>query len=234
MREVSDMERRLRATALDPGVRQEHFDALRAELQSRMRSRRRRPMLVAAASVVFMTFIVFQNQPLESFNYRLDYFVGETGNIYHYKPHEASTKTWSISTGDDNNNIIPMAKSKQEQRVRKIEITESMFDAGLLDPTKVIGTTFMGYTAHAVRYTGEAEGMKFSYLYHPGFNPHPEYNDFLKNDYLFVLTACYYGELAAYASQEYEIEDHEFILHGWRHVHPKYGEIIIWTSDIIN
>jgi hypothetical protein len=97
---------------VDPGVRQEHFDALRAELQHRMRTRRRRPLFVAAASIVFMCMVMFQNKPLEGFNHRPDYFVGEENSTYTFMPHKDASTSWAFSktVGDLNQyQRVPMS-----------------------------------------------------------------------------------------------------------------------------
>ena len=237
MRTVSDMEQRLRATSVDPGVRQERFDALRAELQSRMRTRRYRPLFVAAASIVFICLVTFQDQPLESFNYRLDYFAGEENSIYSFMSHRDASTSWgfSKSVGDlEAYERAPMTPEEIAHRIHKTEITQAMFEAGLLEPTRAYGHTWKGQTTYSVIFTGESGGLELQYTSYIDDIIHPEHTDFMVNHYGDIYMAAFRGELSPYASQVIAHDSREFILHGWRHEDPVYGEVIIWTTQDFN
>ena len=234
MREVSHMERRLRATALDPGVRQEHFDALRAELRSRTRTRRRRPLFVTAASLVLVSLVVFQDQPLEGFNNRLEFTEMRDGVSAVFRPYEDAERSVSFSSSIDGTTQA-LAMDQANDMNRKWGIAEELFMSGLMTLAAADAYTFGGETTYTLIYSAEFEGEIFKHM--------EIVNDIADSGFLpwlnspeFVQTAHdrLDGKLTELTAKYVELDGNQIWFQRWTAPHPTYGEIIVWRSASIN
>lgn len=232
MRIVSDMEYRLRVTAVDPPHRQGHYDALLGELRARHRIRNRKPYIFVAALLACL--VVFQSPPLESFNYRFEYVVyGDDGSVC-FKPYEDSHQILGFSRTVDGERVI-VDEAQAEAMREDWEIAEELFMAGQLDLYFVTGTTPNRVSYFTLQYRGEMDGKVYK---HSEFTEGPETLDLValyeSPEYMEAILANAEDHLDPLPAATRELDGHKVRFRRASFTHPTFGEVDLWISTDIN
>jgi len=234
MREVGYMERRLRATALAPGVRQEHFDVLRAKLRARTRSRQRRPILVAVASVVFMTLVVFQNQPLESFNHGFDYFEALNETLVVALPYESASHS-VIFSRSNRNGSLPVGLDEAPELARKWGRAEELFMAGRMPLEKVLAYTLDSKTRFSLFYEVEDNGEVFDHMEFTDEGDEAKFTLWMTSpEFHSLFNDMLNRVLPELETKTIELDGNMVTLQRWLGHDPNHGEVVFWVSQSIN
>ncbi|MBU0740805.1 hypothetical protein KKG45_01670 [bacterium] len=234
MREVSDIELRLRAAAVDPGVRVEHFDLLRADLRARYHRRRRRPLLVTAACIFFVSLVVFQEDPLESFSYRFNSSDVVDGTTGVFKTHDGAKNSILFSQAVDWT-TQPLTQDDALEARRKLELELQYFMSGQMDLYHADAYTYRGQTEFALFYRADVEGETIRHVEILDRNQNPDFESFLTGGGMRdLIYSRINGELTELNRETLFLDGHNITFKRWLARDPVHGEIVMWLSDSIN
>ena len=156
MTDHDDLELQLSETRIAPRPDPAHREALRAELQARLRSRRSVQPLVLAAIAVVTLGATFANQPaLESTGLRLDVMqVHDDGTASLASREDAST-SFGFSRSKADGSRVPYTSDELEALRAEMEELQQSYLEGLLPMVRAFGLTYEGKTEYNLAY-GEA------------------------------------------------------------------------------
>lgn len=233
MREVSDIERRLRATSVDPGVRAEHYGALRADLRHRFAGRRHHRLLMATC-LAFFTLVVFKEQPLESYSTHFGFHevVGDTMAMF--KTYDDSKILWGFGRTVDG---VKQELSDEEalEAGRKMELEADLYMAGMMELKWAHAYTFRGQTEFGLRYETEHEGETIRHIEIVDQNTDPHYMPFLTGGGFDSLMSDFKaGKLEELPREDVVLDGRVVTFDRWLSHHPEHGEIIWWHFVAVN
>jgi len=233
MKEVSDIERRLRATAVDPGVREDHYLALRARLRDRFRGRRNHRLLTATC-LAFFTLVIFQGPALESHSPFFDHYEIVGGDMAVFKKHDSAEDAFYVSHSEGGKKVIFTPETALEAK-RYLELEIEYFMAGMMDLKKITAYTFAGHTEYLLFYEVDVEGETITHMEVIDANTTSEYYAFLADGGLIRLSnAKVGGELMELPSATRILDGYSVTFQRWLENDPIHGEIVVWSSEAIN
>lgn len=235
MKEVSDIERRLRATAVDPGVRPEHYQALRAEIRARYRERRRHRLLTAGCLALF-SLVVFREQPLESYSPHFGFYeITDDSTRAVFKTYDDAGTTWTFGSTSDGVTSDVLDVDKALDAKRRLELEIDLFAAGLMELKTVMAYTFRGQTEFWLTYEAEHEGETIDHLEVVDENTDPLYLPFLRNGGFWELNFDFRDGAPSELPKQDIVLDGRVVTFDRRMVHhPEHGGIVLWRSVAVN
>lgn len=254
-RNITDMENRLRASALNPPIREAHYDALLGELRSRRRSKRLHAYVASALSLMLVGMIMLQAPPLESTGFRFEYVEYLDSGEVVFRPYDDSVTsvTFVRSTGTytpptDASDDRDISDRLGERTIETIDAQEAaemsknfltaqrLYMAGRMTLVEASGTTFEKQSSFMLEFEGVEDGKTYKYTEHICNGDYSERYLTWLNDggFLEALVMEYEGRLGLIEPDTLELLGNTISFKRSTLDDPEYGEIVMWSSETIN
>ena len=255
IRNITDMENRLRASALNPPIREAHYDALLSELRSRRRSKRLHAYVASALSLMLVGTIMLQAPPTESTGFRFEYVeyldsgevvfrpygesftsVGFVRGTSTYTPPSESTEDGDISDRLSDTTYETIDAQDAAEMSENFLTAQRLFMAGQMTLVKARGTTFDNQSSFMLKFEGTQNGKTYKYTEHIDDRDYSDrYLEWItEGGYKGALLMEYEGTLNPIKPDTLELLGYTISFKRSTVDDPEYGEIIMWSSEAIN